>query len=190
MAAFTLSLANLNTARDNYQRIRAANLAREGLELARNIRDTNWLKIEANEECATSINCDWDYGLWDRSNDDATSTIAYNSDPNFINEDIEACFNDNTCRLYENTDGFYDHVADNGSLTNLARLINVQAICMSGDGSVHFTGNDFDCGSVSGDTSDQVGILVTSTVYWEVGNQSHQIEVVEELYNWRAYADI
>ena len=42
MAAFTLALANLNTARDNYQRIRAANLAREGLELARNVRDTNW----------------------------------------------------------------------------------------------------------------------------------------------------
>jgi prepilin-type N-terminal cleavage/methylation domain-containing protein len=190
MAAFTLSLANLNTARDNYQRIRAANLAREGLELARNVRDTNWLKIEANEDCAPLIQCDWDYGLWDRDSEFTTTIMAYDADPIFRNIDIVACFDNGNCRLYEDADGFYNHDSG-GSPTNMARLINVQAICFYdvSDGLV-ITEDDPDCSELTGESGNQVGLLVTSTVYWEHGNQSHQIEVTEELYNWRAYVDI
>ena len=43
MSAFTLALAGLNTSKDNYARIQAANLAREGLELVRNERKTLWI---------------------------------------------------------------------------------------------------------------------------------------------------
>ncbi|MBT4349209.1 prepilin-type N-terminal cleavage/methylation domain-containing protein [bacterium] len=192
MAAFTLSLANLNTARDNYQRIRAANLAREGLELARNVRDTNWLKIEANEDCEPLIQCTWDYSLWrdDSGTMYTTSTIAYDADPIFRNMDIVNCFVTGTCRLYEDDNGFYNHDSG-GSPTNMARLINVQAICFYdvSDGLV-ITEDDPDCSELTGESGNQVGLLVTSTVYWEHGNQSHQIEVTEELYNWRAYVDI
>ena len=106
MSAFTLAMANLNTARDNYERIRAANLAREGIEIARNIRDTNWLKIEANEDCDTvsagTQICDWDADLWERGTENGTSTVAYNdTEPNFLDTNIEDCFDDSSCRLYE-----------------------------------------------------------------------------------------
>jgi hypothetical protein len=26
-------------------------------------------------------------------------------------------------------------------------------------------------------------------VYWETSGQSHQVEITEELYNWRSYVD-
>ena len=72
MAAFTLALAGLNISKDNYARIQAANLAREGIELVRNQRDSNWLKIDANEDCDEGTDdlefCDWnenlDYGYY------------------------------------------------------------------------------------------------------------------------------
>jgi len=48
MAALALSLSNMLTARENVRRVVAANLAREGLEVVRNMRDTNWVKRDSN----------------------------------------------------------------------------------------------------------------------------------------------
>ena len=64
MGAFTLALSNLNTVNDNFSRVVAANLAREGIELIRNERDSNWLRIDSNVDCDTGVAnlqlCSWD----------------------------------------------------------------------------------------------------------------------------------
>jgi len=48
IVGITLALSNLNAARANANRIIAANLAREGIEVIRNVRDSNWMRRAFN----------------------------------------------------------------------------------------------------------------------------------------------
>jgi prepilin-type N-terminal cleavage/methylation domain-containing protein len=195
MATFTLSLANLNTAKDNYQRILAANLAREGLEIVRNIRDSNWLKMEKNlADCDGDGHdprpCTWDFGL-----DVEIAQVDYLSvgllTPMYDVADAEECFFKEQCRLGLAVDNTYNHQPD-GVESNFARLVLLQAICFDNsileysDGPVKISA-DLTC--VEGNFKEKIGIRVTSQVYWQTAGQGHTVEVVEDLYNWREYAN-
>lgn len=198
MAAFTLSIANLNTTKANYQRVLAANLAREGIEIVRNIRDSNWLKIQSNFDCdENSANgtqlCAWDRGLYQNK-----SIVDYNFNGDLGDEidydsSVEDCFNAaNTCKLKEDNTHLYQHVS--GTDTNMARLITLKAICRDTDGSepvpnthgIKIAEDIESCGWFD-EYEEKIGLQVTSQVYWEDFSKSHIIEVVEELYNWREY---
>ncbi len=199
MATFTLSLANLNTAKDNYQRILAANLAREGVEIVRNIRDTNWLKMEKNladcdEDGLNPTPCTWDYGL-----DIEIANVDYlNSNlmsPNSSVTNVEECFAETEqCRLKLAANNMYDH-DQNSVESSFARLVLLQAICFDTeqtaansyfDGPVDIS-TDLDCSDE--DFKNKVGVRVTSQVYWEAAGQGHTVELIEDLYNWREYAN-
>lgn len=195
MAAFTLSTANLNTARANGQRILAANLAREGVEFIRNVRDSNWLKIQANFDCdgsaAGTQPCTWDEYL-----DQTTSTISYDNTivaplddmPVGVN-DARECFGYTGCALTEKfEDGRYHNykqAGDSGALTNIARVVVLKAICLNnGDINSRVIAGGVDCPD---DHTDKIGLQVTSQVFWRDFSKDHTLEVVEELYNWREY---
>ena len=67
MGAFALALANLKQVHLNYDRVLATNLAREGIEIVKNVRDSNWLKIDANVDCDGNCRCTvkvFRLGLW------------------------------------------------------------------------------------------------------------------------------
>lgn len=183
MAAFTLSTANLNTVKANGQRILAANLAREGVEVIRNIRDSNWLKIQANADCGGTL-CTWDQNL-----DQGTSTIAYDKIDLGTNipagKTIEDCFADTTCMILEKNDTGYHIYTESGDPTNMARIIILKAICQDSDdtGDLEIS-SDLTCGAIY---EEKIGLQVTSQVYWHDFSKTHTIEVVEELYNWREY---
>ena len=200
MATFTLSLANLNTAKDNYQRILAANLAREGMEIVRNIRDTNWLKMEKNlADCDENPGngetpCTWDFGL-----DVEIANVDYLNaalmSPNGSVTNVEECFAETEqCRLKLAANNMYDH-DQNSVETNFARLVLLQAICFDTEQSAatsYLNGPvdiSADLSCPDPDFKDKVGIRVTSQVYWQTAGQGHTVEVVEDLYNWREYAN-
>ncbi|MEK7583844.1 MAG: hypothetical protein AAB490_01250, partial [Patescibacteria group bacterium] len=48
MVGLGLAVSNLTAAQANSDRIIAANLAREGIEVVRHVRDSNWLRQDAN----------------------------------------------------------------------------------------------------------------------------------------------
>ncbi len=188
MATFTLSLANVNTADENYQDILAANLAREGIELVRNIRDTNWLRMEANDDCdlntpGTQI-CSWNHGL-----DWGISKVQYNSSALAeVTGNIPDCYNNNTCRLYRTANNFYTHdqTAPN-SATNLARVIYLTALCMDYDNTGAIIVSD---GLACSQPSERfIGLEVISRVRWYRGNHNRDYTVVDRIYNWQDYAD-
>ena len=196
MAAFTLSTANLNTARANYQRILAANLAREGVEFIRNVRDSNWLKIESNVDCDTTVIgtqlCTWDQGL-----DQVTSTVGFENtvenpldDPITGVNEVRECFGDDFCRLkIAKKDGEYNiYKQGNDEPTNMARLIILKAICRDTDGNGD-PGNtrimgDLEC---KDPYEDKIGLQVKAQLFWVDFSKEHTLEVMEEIYNWREY---
>lgn len=93
--------------RINKSKLVAAGLAQEGIEVIRNIRDSNWLFYRDNPE-------NWTLGL----------------EPG----DYEVQYNDDSLRTYSgsgnylkiNTDGFYQYV--NGSNTSFKRKITIEQI--------------------------------------------------------------
>lgn len=65
IVGLSLAYSNLTAAQNNSDRIIAANLAREGLEVMRNIRDSNWLRREANFDKDATTPSKIDFYTWD-----------------------------------------------------------------------------------------------------------------------------
>ena len=188
MSAFTLALAGLNTSKDNYARLQAANLAREGLELVRNERDSNWLKIDANQDCdpddGISI-CIWNNNL----------TPGYYFADFFYRVEEQEDLDENhfanlgscgVCSIYyddshpnaENKQ-FFSMTNHSGVRTNMKRLIEIKNICFDG---INEEVTEDNCGE-----DETIGLEVISRVYWQLLGKEHQIDVKEKLYNWKRW---
>ena len=106
----SLVIQNMQAQAFNKYYLTASMLAQEGLELARNIRDENWLTSGAN----------WGSDINDT---DGTFTVDYagrssiNDGPNSIG--------DSGARLYRNSSNYYTHNTVNAVPTPFSRLITV-----------------------------------------------------------------
>lgn len=58
----TLIISSITAGRVSQNRVEAANFAREGIEIVRSIRDSNWLKFQQNEKIGATIPA-WNTGL-------------------------------------------------------------------------------------------------------------------------------
>lgn len=180
MASFGLALSNYNTSNDSLDRVVATNLAREGIELIRNVRDSNWLRIEANEDADGVVGdpfvpYTWDYGL-----DTSPIYIDYN-------DCADAC---DGVELYKNVNGYYTHDATTvgNVLTKYSRYMILEKICLD-ESSVPDPATDESIMMIGLDCEDlinhiQIGLKVTAHVGWE-DNGTRYIEIVDKIYNWR-----
>ncbi len=162
MSAFTLALAGLNTSKDNHARLQAVNLAREGIELVRNERDSNWLKIDANEDCDFEDDisiCTWNNNL---SPGYYFADFFYRIDnqPNLDGEDFANLGSCAVCSIY-----FVDSHAASGNrqffsmtpggvMTSMKRLIEIKNICE--DESI----------TIGTCSEEIIGLEIISRVYW------------------------
>jgi Tfp pilus assembly protein PilV len=183
LAAFSLSLNNLNTVKENYNRVVAADLAREGIEIVRNIRDSNWLAREANVDDPTTGIAAWDSGLNSSSLSSSYFSATYlgNSIIQITSvTDFDGAMNNDSSKLYLNG-GFYSSVAG-GQATVFRRVINLQAICLNtttGAETIPVPAS-LDCVNL-----EKIGLQVTSRVQYTYGSKTNHIDVVENIYNWR-----
>ncbi len=187
MAAFSLSLNNLNNAKENSNRVIAADLAREGIELVRNIRDSNWLAREANADSDTGTLgiqiYEWDHGLRDDTSpsinnftiDHLSGVLAPLGDPAGT---LDIAINLPTTVLNFNGD-FYNY--GSGQPTFFRRAINLKAICLTATGVEQALVNNIDC--AVGET--KIGLQITSRVRYTYGSRTNTIDAVENIYNWR-----
>jgi len=201
IGALALALSNLSSAERNEKRIVAANLAREGIELVRNQRDSNWLKVDLNKDDLNSLPYAWDTFL-DTSNQPlesffipvAASPLSFSwskiSTPDLDSiagtcngqDCIFAC--GDACRLQYNplthTYGV-PAVAGTTVTTKFSRLIAMQSICYDDPGNEEsIVGLGVSCSGAN----TKIGVLVTSIVRYD---QLKKLDVVvkERLYNWR-----
>lgn len=188
MAAFTLALSNINTVRDNFNRVLSANLSREGLEIVRNIRDTNWLKIQDNEDCSGNAGlqiCDWVNGLSagyyyaDHKDTELTSFSCNDTIDNCMSLCIDVS---GSCDLYLNG-GTYNH-DQLGNKSSMSRIIKIENICVAEVGGFPIEDiRDSVCNEAIGEV--HAGIRVSSKVRWSGANKNIDIDASELMYNWR-----
>lgn len=109
VSIISLATSYLRMGGQTIERVLANNLAREGLEIVRSIRDSQWLDPTKT----------WPYGLsngdWIADYDDTSLTAAESSN-------IMSCDN---CRLWITSNNQYTHTEGSNTLTIFRRLINI-----------------------------------------------------------------
>jgi len=141
----------------------ANNLAREGIEAVRNIRDSNWLAER-----------DWDEGLFDQFN---SSNITAGAVYNVGTSEWSLNFNLSNAPLYQDANGLYTH--NPAAIPSFFRRgLIIQSICqdVSGEETIN------DSCSVG---EAKVGIRVRASVTWSDGGDTQIVELENLLYEWK-----
>lgn len=194
VSAFALALFNMNKTKENYHEVRAAHLAREGIELVRSVRDSNWLKYQSNYDCGAASNiqfCEFNEGLdknfivMDYSTTTPTEVcngLTFDqclSGDSVVGVADNACINGNDCTLYLKNN-FYTHDKTEVTLdSEVARIMRINNICFDGATEYVIDGSDT-CGA---DTL--IGLEVTSRVRWISGRDYEVLDIVTNIYDWR-----
>ncbi len=174
----TLVGAALRAEKNSESSIVAGNLAREGVEVVRTIRDSNWLAGVA-----------FDTGLVGASND-YTGTVVFDPTANTWTMDfVPNLITDVRARLYRNNAasgtaalGLMRQAAAQPASTVISsynRLIEVAPLCDNGAGGYTIITSG-SCGAAT-----KVGIRVTSTVSWNIGGTSRSMAIEERMLDWR-----
>ncbi len=134
----------------------AANLAREGLELVRAVRDTNWLSGDDRSQWLAGGLCnDSDTSYFDT---DRRFTLDVDMVRNF-----EGVGDFEQSQLSIQDNGLWTHAANAGTATSYHRVLSI------------------DCSTKE---SEPPFVIVTSQVAWQSRGQERQVVVKEKLYNW------
>lgn len=168
----TLTYSNLRSNETSINQIIAANLAREGIEVVRNIRDENWLQGNfwlLGLKNITSNTTDYDGNI---NFDKTTKRWSLDLTPNGINAG----------RLYLDTDGVYSHNTT-GTITPYWRNVEVRVTMCQ------FKNNRNNIVEVAGNCQNYgawnpIGIKVISQVQWQEKGQTKNYRLEENLYNW------
>ena len=157
VGVMTLITHTITSAQISKDRLTAAYLAQEGIEIVRNIRDTNWL-----EQYTESTN-PWNEGLTGCSGDcEADYFCSTVEDPDPTNPASHYCLAsyDSGHFLKINTNDLYNYAT--GIDTKFKRKITISD------------------GPISNNS-----LNVEVEVFWEERGRTHQVTVKEILYNWR-----
>ena len=208
VSIMSLVIFNINVQGYNHNMLIASNLAREGVEIIRNIRDSNWLDSEK----------EWDDSLFHGDGESVPSTednensfITFNRAAweldNFTYDIVpvgmfwEDCIDDNhsigyaACKLhfvpilsdpnYKIYNYGYDSLGSlivGSSVSNFYRLIYINEICNTGIEEKILTGHGERCKDY---LYDKIGLQVISKVGWKDTGSMKIVEVEERLYNWK-----
>lgn len=174
ISGLTLTTFNLNVSAAGEGRLMAANFAREGLEVIRQKRDSNWLAGD-----------DWHTGILEDPQNNYRLTVNFDPTDNSWSTadqtvDIAGC---SDCQLYYNAgNGVFSH-NDGGELTSFKRLITIQEICWSELSEEEAVlDNNEHCQSFG---LGLIGWQLTSQITWHDNNQDHDLKIIDRIYDWK-----
>ncbi|HLD81677.1 MAG TPA: hypothetical protein VJA22_00535 [Patescibacteria group bacterium] len=160
VSVLSLTTRGISTTRTSTNRLIASNLAREGVEVVRGIRDSNWLAKNP-----------WDQGIY-RSHQNKAIPIF---DP--ATGAWSLLFLPNGSTIMD-----YPVYIDDG----MYRQFTGQSFGTEDSGFYRLLTFEFIDRAVSGLAEPvRIGVKVESRVQWKEKNQTKQLEFEEELYNWR-----
>ncbi len=190
VSALGLATSNLKNQAVGAARLTASNLAREGIELARNIRDTNWLSDLPGDK--------WNFGLKDSNgtvhcaiivSEAAQISFSFRQCPNTENNQLD--YYDAAYRLFRGNDGGYFQAAQvpvGSEATLFYRTMRLDPVCLATkDGqpiNEVLESPDGQCPVVD-NTPTTIGVRVTSIVAWKQGGGAHSVVLAQDLMNWR-----
>lgn len=169
-AASAVILSNVRLQERSADQVAAANLAREGTELAKALRDSNWIAGGATA-FNQGLSSGTDYTAVPRM--DGGAFIDFDFTPDDLT-DAETVMKRSTDA--GSTGMFVQGTGASGSNTVFRRLVTMLPICS--DYSLASEGSD--CGGL-----DVVGVRVRSEVTWTKREGTKSTTVEDDLYDWR-----
>ena len=160
-AVLALAAANLVGQRQSELQVIANNLAREGIEVVRHIRDSNWLSGVA-----------WDSGLV--GGDQALAVFDQNN--NTWNLDFNILPGEDL--LYLSPQGVYSHNEASGQPSLFARRLNFDEICRVGSGSDVIK-------DVCETDEQKIGLKIRAVVNWQESGRPRQVIIENLIYEWK-----
>lgn len=190
IATLTLVITSIQAGRKGSDKIIATNLAREGIEIVRNIRDSNW--ISAASGIGSPIP-DWDYGLVNGTDPTAIPIIDDTnlSSLEFAPNDFGGlCGSADCTKIYTTGTNYYiQNTNSSGTPTNFYRLLYLNPICRNPiDDSEKIVGKteSISCGGIGYELyTEKIGIRVISEVHWPKSDGANKVILEDRLYNWR-----
>lgn len=164
VVASVLALVNASISgqKESESQIIANNLAREGIEVARNIRDSNWL-----------AGANWDNGLVSSDPAQNRAIAEFSSAGN----SWQLTFGCDNKQLYISADGIYTH-ADTGTKSVYSRCLTLTSICQTAAGTDVI--KDF-----CAEGENKIGLKINSTVDYQDSGQQRSVSLEDLLYAWK-----
>jgi Tfp pilus assembly protein PilV len=178
-SALTLTTSTIRAEKDSEASITAGNLAREGVEAVRSIRDSNWLAGSAFD---ASLSSGTDY----------TGIPVFDPSTNAwtVNYGAVSAVSDANAKVYRYSTGsgnatvglFVNAATQPGSTvtTPYSRIVTTDPLCDNGTGGYTIVTSGSGCGA-----AEKVGMRVTSIVRWTVQTRVHTLSAEERMLNWR-----
>jgi Tfp pilus assembly protein PilV len=170
VAAGSVIFANARAEERSLDRVFATNLAREGVEIAKAVRDSNWVSGGATSSDA-GLYSGTDYTGVPRM--DGGVFIDFDFTPNAFTDtatQIKVSTNAGSPGLYVQGTGA------SGNATAFSRLVTLSPICS--DYTTRASGSS--CGALT-----KIGVRVNSQVRWSRRDGAHTSTIEEDLYDWR-----
>lgn len=172
-SALSLMTSSLNAAKENEARLLGSNLAREGVEAVRSIRDSNWLTSTV-----------WDAGL-EGIGGDYTGIVFFDWTNGNWSMDFSAnTITDSSADILRLEDGLLVQIppvmgTPPSVVTQYKRLITVNPICYEELTQAFSVIESGTC------PDKKAGIEVRSEVEWNVGPRERHASFALNLYDWR-----
>lgn len=164
VSVISLTISNLNTQRGAAMRYQAVNLAREGIELVRSMRDTNWL---AGQDA------------WEGITRGENLVLQFDPMQNSV-QLVGATLNSSDIHRCSAGEVYVQNKFDCSDPTPFSRTLSVTA-----HGCLEVLESDI-CDEINvTDPAAPVALEVSSTVEWQQGGQRRSVELNEFLYDWR-----
>lgn len=168
-AAGSLVFSNIQLQEVSADRVVAANLAREGVELVKAWRDSNWLAGNVFNDGLSDVDDYTGVPIWvsgQHAGFDFTADAIADTDWTMIKRSTQST----------NIGLFAQGATHPGTDTEFRRLLTLHPVCE--DGSVISDG--VTCGALR-----VIGIQVESLVTWSKRGVTRQSLIVDEIYDWR-----
>lgn len=162
-AILALAVSNVVGQKASEFQVRANNLAREGIEVVRSIRDGNWLAGK-----------NWDAGInggvfaravFDETNIEWTLDFSPTSDETILYLRVST--------------GAHSHKAIGTRQTVFSRILELRSICLNPSTGAESIENTCQSGD------EKIGIEIKSIVSWIERNQNKEARLVNLLYAWK-----
>jgi type II secretory pathway pseudopilin PulG len=175
-ASANLVLSNLALVDRDLDEVVAVNLAREALEVGKQVRDSNWLAGRAFD---TGIVASGDGTLVPEWRGDALQAApAFDAVPNAIS--------DSGGQVVRLGSGMFANrtasvpAASVSSTTAFRRLVTAQYLCMDAAGTVDVRAASAGCGS-----DDVAGLRLRADIQWTRSGSVRKTSVYADLYDWK-----
>ncbi|MBU0598593.1 hypothetical protein KKF61_06435 [Patescibacteria group bacterium] len=174
VATIALIVTSINAGRESINKLVGASLSREGIEIVRNIRDSNWIDPDSGVS--------WDDGL----TGDNTAIPVIDGSSDIILDFAVNDFTDFT-KIFLNNGQYVQGGTASGEQTRFYRLIYINELCQDDTGAEEIVplSSSNDCLTEFGGTYSQVGIRVVSEVRWPSAMSNKKLIIEDRFYNWQ-----